>query len=92
MTVSQQLRHAIKECGSTHYRIAKDVGIDTAILDRFVSGKELQTRTVDVLCEYFGLELRQVGRRTAKTSPKQSKKKPATASKQRPKKRARTGK
>jgi DNA-binding Xre family transcriptional regulator len=60
VTVSEQLRKAIVDSGETHYRIGKQTGIDTRVLDRFVSGERptLRSDTVDKLCEYLGLELR----------------------------------
>ena len=60
MTVSEQLREAIIESGLTHYRIGKDTGVDTKVIDRFVSGERptIRSDTLDRLCEYLGLQLR----------------------------------
>lgn len=60
MTVSDQLRRAIIDSGLTHYRIGKDTGIDTKVIDRFVSGERptIRSDTLDRLCEYLGLQLR----------------------------------
>jgi len=81
MSVSNQLRQTISESGLTHYRIATDAGFAIRLLDRFMQGYELQTRTFDKLCDYFGLELRpargrrKVAAKKAGTAPKQPDKK-----------------
>lgn len=59
MAVSEQLRQAIHDSGLTHYRIAHDTAISATTIDRFMAGKTLRTDTLDPLCEYFGLQLRQ---------------------------------
>ncbi len=81
MTVSDQLRDAIRRSGLTHYRIGTDTGINIRTIDRFVSGKPMHSDTIDAVCEYLGLELRpvrapqkQTGKKTG-TSRKQSRKK-----------------
>ena len=58
-TVSETVRQAIEKSGLTHYRIGKDTGIPSIVLDRFISGKRehLRSDTIDKLCVYFGLEL-----------------------------------
>ena len=60
MTISAQLRAAIKATDATFYRIAKDAGIDWGTLQRFTDGTRPNIRidTVDKLCEHLGLELR----------------------------------
>ncbi len=83
MDVTEQLRRTIEASGQTHYRIAKESGVDSRTLDRFIDGtqQEIRSGTIDKLCRYFKLELRpissprkQAGKKTA-TSRKQSRKK-----------------
>ena len=63
--MTEVLKTAIRESGSTRYRISKDTGIDEAGLMRFVRGESsLRLDKADVLSEYLGLEL--VRRRKAK--------------------------
>ncbi len=59
MTISSQLRAAIKATDATLYRIAKDAEVDWGTLKRFVDGTRPNIRidTVDKLCEQLGLEL-----------------------------------
>ena len=63
MTVSEQLRRAIKESHLSYYRIAKDAGVDWSTLQRFVdrSRPDIRVQTVDKLCAYLGMELRAAG-------------------------------
>lgn len=85
MNVSERLRQEIVESGHTHYRVWKESGASSRIIDRFVDGTaDIRVSTVDRLCEYFGLELRPKNRETA---GRQAAKKPATKRK-RPKKNA----
>ena len=60
MSVTDSLRRTIVQSGETHYRIAKMSGVDTRIIDRFVSGEAPNVRasTIDRLCVYLDLELR----------------------------------
>ena len=66
--LSDQIRKAIRDCGTTRYAIFKATGIDQATLSRFVSGERgLPTKTLDVLAEFLGLRIVTDGpRRTAK--------------------------
>ncbi len=57
---------AIKESGKSRYRIAKDTGIDNTVLFRIVNGGSCNVQTLEVLCEYLGLELVQRKRRQAR--------------------------
>jgi DNA-binding phage protein len=57
MTVSEQLREAIRRYGSV-YAVARDSEIVQPVLNRFVSGeRDLRLATVDRLCEFFGMHL-----------------------------------
>ena len=58
MTVTETLRKVIIKSGTTHYRINKDTGVGTSIVNRFVSGEfGIRGATIDKLAEYFTLEL-----------------------------------
>jgi transcriptional regulator with XRE-family HTH domain len=59
-TVSEQLRAAILAAPVSRYRIAADTGIHASMLSRFVNGiTRLDSGTIDKLCKYLGLELRE---------------------------------
>jgi DNA-binding Xre family transcriptional regulator len=60
MTISDQLRAAVKRADATLYRIAKDADVDWGMLRYFLDGKRPNIRidTVDKLCACLGLELR----------------------------------
>ena len=77
MTVSIQLRTAIKASGETRYRIAKETGVDSRTLDRFLAGNHIRSDTIDVLCDYLGLHLapEKQGGKKAKTGRKKASKK-----------------
>ena len=52
---------AIEKSGKSRYRISLDTGIDNAVLCRIVTGSgtgSCSIETVDILCEYLGLELK----------------------------------
>ena len=89
MSVTEQLRQAIVDSGETHYRVGKNTGVDTRVLDRFVSReiKDMMGRNIDRLCDYLGLQLYPVRRakKKAQTTRKQAAKKTATRRKQRKK-------
>ncbi len=48
---------AIKNSGKTRYQIGQDTGIDQTVLFRIFHGGSCSIETVDLLCEYLGLEL-----------------------------------
>jgi hypothetical protein len=55
---SDEIRAAVETCGMTRYRIAKDTGIDAAVLCRFVQGQVgLSMDTLDKLAECIGLHV-----------------------------------
>ena len=74
MTITEQLREAVENCGMTRYAIAQQTGIPESVLCRFVTGcKGLRTDSIDPLCEFLGLELRPIKRTaTTKTTTKKS--------------------
>lgn len=55
--LSETLRNEIKTCGISRYRISKETGIDPAALCRFLQGGSLKIETVDILVDYFKIEL-----------------------------------
>ena len=62
--VSEQLREAMGGCGESLCQIAGGCGVDDGVLSRFMRGERgLTTKTLDRLCEYLGLELRQSKRK-----------------------------
>ena len=57
-TLGEQLRHIIKSCGQTRYRICKETGIAQETLTRFMSGERgLPLKTLEKLAAYFKLEI-----------------------------------
>jgi hypothetical protein len=64
MTISDQLKEAIRKSGKTPNLIAKETSVALPILSRFLSDNPDLHRdisleaTADKLCAYFGLELR----------------------------------
>ena len=58
--ILEKIAEAIKKSGKSRYQIAKDTGIDNAVLCRIVTGSgtgSCGTKTADILCKYLGLEL-----------------------------------
>ncbi len=56
----KNIAEAIKKSGKSRYQIAKETGIDNAVLCRIVTGSgtgSCSTKTADKLCKYLGLEL-----------------------------------
>ena len=55
---SDQIRHAINNCGLTRYRIAKETGISQPTLSRFMSGERgLTMKALDTLADFLGLNI-----------------------------------
>lgn len=65
MTPTEKLRSRLrKECEQYSLNsIARQAGIEPATLFRFLEGRPIKSMTVDLLCEYFDLELRPKKRR-----------------------------
>lgn len=59
MTVSDQLRRAIKASGRTQLELAEASGVPTSGICRFLQGGELRTGNVDRLCSALRLKLTQ---------------------------------
>jgi plasmid maintenance system antidote protein VapI len=58
MSLTAQLRKAIKTSGVSLYRIAKDSGIPWAVVQRFATGeRQIKLDTADKLADYFGMRL-----------------------------------
>ena len=58
--IIESLAKAIKKSGKSRYRIAKDTGIDNAVLCRITTGSgtgSCSMETAEILCEYLGLQL-----------------------------------
>jgi len=58
--IMKQLAKAIEKSCKSRYQISKETGIDQAVLCRIATGSgtgSCSTKTLDVLCEYLGLEL-----------------------------------
>ncbi len=60
MMIIEAIRKQIEKSGLSRYRISLDTGVDQATLSRLMQGKTITVETADILCRYFGLELRQV--------------------------------
>ena len=55
---SDEIRAAVQDCGKTRYQIAKETGIDAAVLCRFVQGQVgLSMDTLDKLAANIGLRI-----------------------------------
>jgi transcriptional regulator with XRE-family HTH domain len=57
MKISDQIRHAIQNCGLTRYRIAKEAKISQSTLSRFMAGHAMSTDVLDRLTELLGLSV-----------------------------------
>ncbi|MCH7725170.1 MAG: hypothetical protein IH991_01625 [Planctomycetes bacterium] len=80
MSVTERIRKAVIASGETHYRINKETGIDTRVLDRFVrGGSGLRSGNIDRLCAYLGLQLVSKQQTKRASAPKRPAKKKATA-------------
>jgi hypothetical protein len=62
--ISEQLRQAIRDSGESLCHIANGCGVDDGMLSRFMrSLRGMSTKSVDRLCEYLNLELRESKRK-----------------------------
>lgn len=56
--LAKSLRKAIIESGMTHYSLGKVSGVDTAVIDRFVSGeRDIRLETAGRIAEALGYRL-----------------------------------
>ena len=56
----EAIAKAIEKSVKSRYQVAKETGIDQAVLCRIATGSgtgSCSTKTIDILCEYLGLEL-----------------------------------
>lgn len=59
MSISEQLRNALESCKVSRYKIAKDSGVDHAVLRRFLKReRDIKLETASKLAEFLGLELK----------------------------------
>jgi transcriptional regulator with XRE-family HTH domain len=62
LAISDVLREAVRECGLSMNRIAKESGVPFSAIQRFVTGKRpISTANLDGLARYLKLELRKEG-------------------------------
>ena len=58
-SVSKQLQAELSECGSSHYQISKESGVDRTSIRLFLRGeRNIELKTADRLARYLGLRLR----------------------------------
>ena len=57
MTLTDQIRAALENCGETRYRVAKNSGLNEPQLCRFMAGAGISFKSLDKLAEYLGLEV-----------------------------------
>ncbi|HQX50647.1 MAG TPA: hypothetical protein PLY87_10005 [Planctomycetaceae bacterium] len=57
LSLTDQIRAALENCGETRYRVAKNSGLNEPQLCRFVAGQGLSLPALDALAEYLGLEI-----------------------------------
>jgi hypothetical protein len=58
MPLSDQIRHAVENCGRTRYAISKATGISEATLSRFMARERgLPMKTLDRLAEHLELQV-----------------------------------
>jgi len=58
MSLSTEIRAAIKASGLTHYRLWKLTGVDKTAIGRFMAGKSgLHTANLDAIAELLGLHV-----------------------------------
>jgi asparagine synthetase B (glutamine-hydrolysing) len=58
ISVVEQLRRSIRNCGETEYCVAKGAGVDTSVLSRFMRRRRgISLSTAAKLCNYLDLAL-----------------------------------
>jgi ribosome-binding protein aMBF1 (putative translation factor) len=69
--ILEKIAQAIEKSGKSRYQISKDTGVDNAVLCRIATGSGTGScglKTIETLCDYFGLELVQKRKRKRKKS------------------------
>ena len=57
MTLDKALRQAVRSCGKTPYRVAKDAAIEPDLVTRFLHGRDIRISTAAKICLALDLEL-----------------------------------
>jgi plasmid maintenance system antidote protein VapI len=57
VSISSQLRDAIKDSGQSANALARATGVPQPTITRFLNGAQMRTENIDRLAEYFGLKL-----------------------------------
>ena len=52
-----KLAKAIEQSGQSRYEISRQTGVDQSVLHKIVNGGGCRIQTLEILCEYLGLEL-----------------------------------
>lgn len=69
--LADQIREAIRDCGTTNYVLAQQVGVSESALSRFMAGKSgLNLSTLDKLADVIGFEIVITFQRVQKPRPK----------------------
>jgi plasmid maintenance system antidote protein VapI len=63
MTVSEQLREAIRNCGLSANELARLAEVPQPTITRFLNNAELRSGNIDKLAAYFGLVLKKERKR-----------------------------
>lgn len=58
LSLSDQIRRAVKGCGMSQYRISKEIDLHKSVLSRFMAGRcGLSVETLDRLGDLLGLQV-----------------------------------
>ena len=58
LSLSDQMREAVRNADCSRYAISKETGIDQSVLSKFVAGERgLSSGSADLLCEFLELEI-----------------------------------
>jgi transcriptional regulator with XRE-family HTH domain len=64
MSLTEQVREAIRECGVSRYQIARETGLPEAALSRFMTGKKTITlETLERLHEFISVSAKPARRK-----------------------------
>ena len=76
VSFSEQIRQAVRECGTTRYSLSKQIGISESTLSRFLSGQRgLTLDLLDKLADALGLQVVVTVQMTQRPSKRGRKKK-----------------